>query len=259
MSDDLLIDIDEEGVATLTINREGRRNALSAAVVQGLREALRELADDDAARVVVLTGAGEKAFCAGGDLSAIQGDGALAMHYGRGGFAELLLEMHRFPKPIVGRINGQALGGGFGLALSCDVNVASDAALFGTPEIKLGLFPMMIMAVIVRNIGRKKAMEMMLTGERIDAEEARRIGVVNRVVPAGELDAAVGELTARIGSFSPAILRLGRQAFYDTQDMGFEQALRHLHSELTINALAEDAGEGVMAFIARREPEWKGR
>lgn len=258
MSDDVLLTNKNDGVTTVTINRPARRNALSRGVVEGLRSLLGELADDGETRVLVLTGAGEKAFCAGGDLSDMQpADGMLGLHHGRRGFADLMIEMQRFPRPIIGRINGQALGGGFGLALNCDVNVAADTARFGTPEIKLGLFPMMIMAIISRNLGRKVAMELMLTGERIDAKRALEIGVVNRVVPADELDTAVAELAARIGSFSPAILRLGRRAFYDTQDMDFEQALSKLHAELTINALSEDAAEGVMAFLSKREPEWK--
>lgn len=249
-----------DGTATVTIDREARRNALSTGVVHELIDAFRALSDDDDVRVVVLTGAGDKAFCAGGDISDMSPeDGMLAMHHQRGSFADLMIAMHKCHKPIIGRINGQALGGGFGLALNCDICVSSDAALFGTPEIKLGLFPMMIMAVIVRNIGRKAAMELMLTGSRIDAARALEMGVVNRVVAPDELDDAVAEYADRIAGFSPAILRLGRQAFYDTQDMGFEEALRHLHGQLTINTMTEDASIGVMAFLSKSEPEWSGR
>lgn len=249
-----------EGLATITIAREERRNALSSGVVEELIGALEDLGVDDDVRVIVLTGAGDKAFCAGGDISDMSPeDGMLAMHHKRGRFADLMVAMHDCHKPIIGRINGQALGGGFGLALNCDICVSSEDALFGTPEIKLGLFPMMIMAVIVRNIGRKAAMELMLTGSRIDAQRALEMGVVNRVVPADNLDDAVSELADRISGFSPAILRLGRQAFYDTQDMGFEESLRHLHGQLTINTMTEDASIGVMAFMSKSTPEWTGR
>jgi enoyl-CoA hydratase len=259
MAEDLLIEVDDT-IARLTINRPDRRNALSASVVEALTLAFDELSGRGELRAIILTGAGDKAFCAGGDLGDQVGEGGmLGMHQARGAFADLLLAMNRCAKPIIARVNGQALGGGFGLVLNCDLAVASTDALFGTPEIKVGLFPMMIMAVIQRNLPRKKAMELMLTGERISAEEALAIGVVNRVAAPEELDAVTDALARKVASFSPAILRLGRQAFYKTQDMSFEEALRHLHNELTINTLAEDAGEGIMAFLSKREPDWKGR
>ena len=249
-----------EIVATVTIDRPERRNALSQATVEGLTEAFEELGADDQLRAIVVTGAGDKAFSSGGDLGDQRSSGGpLGMHKGRGKFADMLVAMNRCPKPIIARVNGKALGGGFGLVLNCDLAVAAHDASFGTPEIRVGLFPMMITAVIQRNLQRKHAMELMLTGERISAERALEIGVVNRVAEEGKLDEAVDELVGKVASFSPAILGLGRQAFYDTQDMGFEEALRSLQSELTINTLAEDAAEGIMAFLGKREPEWKGK
>ena len=249
-----------ETVATVTIDRPQRRNALSQGTVKALTDAFRELGSEEQLRAIVLTGAGDKAFSSGGDLGDQQsGGGPLGMHKGRGGFADMLVAMNRSQAPIIARVNGKALGGGFGLALHCDLVVASHDASFGTPEIKVGLFPMMITAVIQRNLQRKHAMELMLTGERIGAQRALEIGVVNRVAEEGKLDEEVDALVERVASFSPAVLGLGRRAFYDTQDMGFEEALRALHSELTINTLAEDAAEGIMAFMAKREPEWKGK
>lgn len=247
-------------IAHVTIDREARRNALSGGAIEGLLDAIRSCSRRDDVGAIVITGAGDRVFCAGGDLGDQRmSEGALGMHHDRGEFVELLLAMQQCSKPIIGRINGHALGGGFGLALSCDVVIASSAATFGMPEIKVGLFPMMIMAVVVRNLGRKRAMEMMLTGERISAEQALSLGVINRVVPPEELDACVDEMARKIAGFSPAVLRLGRSAFYATQDMSFEQALRYLQSQLSLNTLAEDAAEGITAFMERREPEWKGR
>jgi enoyl-CoA hydratase/carnithine racemase len=156
-------------------------------------------------------------------------------------------------------VRGHCLAGGFGLALGCDLVVASDDSSFGTPEVKRGLMPMMIMATIFRNVGRKKGMELLLTGDRISAAEAERLGLVNYAVPADQLDAKVDELVAKIAAMSPAVVRLGREAFYTMSDMGFEQALDYLQTMLTLNLATEDAIEGVRAFLDKRDPVWKGR
>ncbi len=257
--DELLVE-KRDRVATLTIDRPQRRNALSRAVVVGLTEQIEALGEDPEVGVIVLTGAGDKTFCAGGDLGDQVGDaGPLGMHHDRGAFVELLRAQRSSKRPLIARVNGHALGGGFGLALGCDIVVAADHATFGMPEIKVGLFPMMIMAVVARNIGRKLATELMLTGDRVPAARAVEYGIANRVVPADELDATVDALADRVAGFSPAILRLGREAFYRTQDMNFDEALYTLHSMLTVNALSEDTAEGVTAFFTGRKPEWKGR
>ena len=259
MSDEVLRSVGE-GVATVTINRPARRNALSWSVIAELREVLAELRDDPAVRVVVLTGAGEQAFCAGADLGGMA-DGAsfLELHEGRGGLAELFLDLWSLGKPTIARVRGYALAGGMGLALACDFVVAADDAQFGTPEIDVGLWPFMITVPLVRSMPPKKVLELMLTGRRVGAEEADRIGFVNRVVPVDGLDAAVAELASTLAAKSPAIVKLGRDSFYEVWDRAAADALAYLHPMLTVTTLTEDAQEGIAAFAAKRPPEWKGR
>ena len=247
-------------VATVTLNRPEQRNALGRQTLRELRTAFGMAKADAEVRTVVLTGAGEKAFCAGADLSGFAADATESeRHRERGLFVELFLDMQRLGKPIVGCINGHALAGGLGLALSCDLLVAADNATFGTPEIRVGVWPMMVMSIVVRNIGRKRALQLFMTGERIDARTALEWGAVNRVVPASEVRANAAALAADIAQWSPLIMGLGRDAFYDIDGMGFEAALRHLQSELTIVSLSDDFREGVTAFLEKREPHFKGR
>jgi enoyl-CoA hydratase len=246
--------------ATITLNRPDQRNPLGGGMLRDLLTAFAWARDEGDVRVVVLTGAGDKAFCAGADLSSFNPDeNEVQRHLGRHMFVELFVLMQELGKPIVGRINGHALAGGMGLASSCDILVASDNATFGTPEINVGVWAMMIQAVLVRNLGRKTLLEMLLLGDRINAERAREIGLVSRVVPAAELDAAVDEVATKLAGKSPIILRLGRDAFYRTQDMEFRAALEYLQAQLSIVTLTEDTREGVMAFFEKREPDFKGR
>ena len=256
--DELLYEV-AGGVARLTINRPERRNALSWGVVSALRARVAEARDDPAVRVVVLTGAGEQAFCAGADLGGMQGDGHAELHDGRGELARLFEDLWHLGKPTIARVRGFCLAGGFGLALSCDLVVAADDATFGTPEIKVGLWPYMITVPLCRSMPPKRALELMMTGRRIDAAEADHIGFVARLVPAEGLDAAVDELAASLVSASPSVMRLGRDAFYDTWDMAAADALAVLHPMLTVATGLEDATEGITAFIEKREPRWTGR
>ncbi len=243
-------------VATLTINRPERRNALSWSVMTELREALAQAKDDDV-RVVVITGAGEKAFSAGADLGGMNaGAGFAALHDSRAELARLFRDVWELGKPTVARVRGYALAGGFGVALMCDVVIAADDAQFGTPEIDVGLWPMMITVPMLRSMPPKVALELMMTGRRVGAEEAARLGFVNRVVPADQLDAAVAELAATLASKPPAVMKLGRDAFYTVLDQDAEHALRLLHAGLTVVTQNEDAAEGIAAFQEKRPPRW---
>jgi enoyl-CoA hydratase/carnithine racemase len=247
-------------VARVTIDRPERRNAMSFGVMQGLRDAVAEAKADDAVRVVVLTGAGDKAFCAGADLGGGGiAEGASAAHDGRGMLAELFRDLWTLGKPTIARVRGYALAGGFGLALACDFVVAADDAQFGTPEVKVGLWPYMITVPLLRSMPPKRVLELMMTGRRVDATEADRIGFVTRVVPVEELDAAVDELAATLASKSPLITRWGRDSFYRVLDMDPDDALAYLQAMLTVTSASEDTAEGVAAFAEKREPKWKGR
>ncbi|WP_309894273.1 enoyl-CoA hydratase-related protein [Archangium sp.] len=250
----------EGGQALLTIDRPKARNALSPEVLNGLMAALDRAEADPAARVVVLTGAGEKVFCAGGDLGQMGGEGGfLATHDGRRAYGRLLLRLQDLRKPTVARVNGHALAGGLGLVLACDLAVAAEHAEVGTPEIDVGLFPMMMMALLQRHLGRKRALEMVLTGERLPAREALSLGLLNRVVPAAELDTTVGALAGKLAGKSQAVLALGRRAFFTAEDLPLPAALEYLASQLSLNVLTEDAAEGVTAFIEKRPPKWNDR
>ena len=261
MTDSSPVLVEREGhVARLVINRPERRNALSWEVVGLLRDRLAELRADRDVRVVVLTGAGDRAFCAGADLGGMaEGAGYLDLHDARGELAELFRDLWSLGKPTVARVRGYALAGGFGLALACDLVVAADDAQFGTPEIDVGLWPDMITVPLVRSMPPKVALELMMTGRRVGADEAARLGFVTRVVPVDELDAAVDELAGSLAAKSPAIMRLGRDAFYAVWDQAADDALRTLHPLLTITTATEDAAEGIAAFLEKRPARWRGR
>jgi len=228
-------------------------------VVQALRAALARAESDPAVRVVVLTGAGERVFSAGGDLGAMPEGGYLAGHGLRREYGALLEALAASPLPVVARVNGHALGGGLGLVLACDLAVAVDTAELGTPEIDVGLFPMMVLAWLQRHVGRKRALELLLTGDRLKADEALRWGLVNRVVPRAELDATTGALAARVAGKSRAVLALGKSSFRTAEDLALQQAMDFLAGQLTLNLGTDDAAEGIAAFLERRTPHWKDR
>ncbi len=249
-----------DGVATVTLNDPEKRNMLSGSMLADVVAAIKTAGDSEEVRAVVLTGAGEKVFCAGADLGGFVGDATLLQkHYASDLFLEFFRLMPRLGKPSLCAVNGHVLAGGLGLALSCDLVIAKEGATFGTPEINVGAFPYMIMALIYRNVPRKKVAEMMLLGDRLSAEEAVTFGLANKVVPAHEFDGAVDDWAARLASKSPLLMRLGHDAMYRQQDMAVDDALEFLRSQLSLTFTTDDLREGVAAFFEKREPEWRGR
>ena len=257
MSDQELLYEVRDGAAWLTINREAKRNALSDETLTQFGEALAKAEADDAVRVICITGAGEKAFCSGADISSSFGGGD--PRAGMRAYADLLTRMNDYPKPLVARVAGHCLAGGTGLLLSCDIAYAREDVWFGTPELGVGLFPMMIGALIFRNTRRKKAMEMIYTGRKLSAAEAEELGLITRAYPADRFESAVTDCLADIAAKAPLAARIGRQALAAVADKPLGEALDYLCERLAEVAATEDAMEGLMAFMQKRKPEWKGR
>ena len=258
----LLVSASDDGAAvTVTLNRPERRNAIGPEMVNELRWALSDAATS-AARAVVLTGAG-KAFCAGGDfaqMTAGADQAALPMHPDGGGdYAALLEAMMASGTPIVAKVNGHALGGGLGLVAASTFAIASTDALLGTPEVDVGLFPMMIMAVLARLVPRRKLVSMMLLGERLDAHDAADLGLVHHAVPPEELDAEVAKLVETLRMKAPLAIRHGLQALHAQDGMLLGEALPLLRDRLAALLATDDAREGLTAFLQKRKPEWKGK
>jgi len=248
------------GVARITLDHPETRNALSDELLDALTEAFERARDDDAVRCVVLTSSHEKVFSSGGNLAGFAADVPLAhKHRGIERFPRLFRLIGELGKPTLCAANGHVLAGALGLALACDLIVAREGVRFGTPEINVGVFPFMIMALIYRNVGRKKTNELLLLGEQISAEEAERIGIVNRVVPAEEFDAFVADWAGTLAAKSPVLMRMGKDAMFRQQDMAFEEALDFLRAQLAIAFATDDIQEGVKAFFEKRDPVWSGR
>jgi enoyl-CoA hydratase len=256
----ILYDVTGEGVATVILNTPDNRNALTTALLTDLTDAFESARSDERVRCIVLTSSHETVFSAGASLDQFAAEDPLVhKHFGTERFPRLFRTIMGLGKPTVCAANGHVLAGALGLALCCDLIVAKDTATFGTPEINVGVFPFMIMALIYRNVPRKKANEMLLLGERMSAEEAREAGIVNRVVPAAEFDAAVDDWARKLTTKSPVLTRLGKEAMYRQLDMPFEEALDYLRAQLAIAFTTEDIREGVRAFFEKREPTWFGR
>jgi len=259
-SEKVLYEVDEAGIATLTLNDPETRNALSPELLGGLIEGFERARDDDRVRCVVLASAHEKTFSSGANLSGFAADAPLVhKHFGSARFVGLFKLIGELGKPTVCAARGHVLAGALGIALACDLIVASEGASFGTPEINVGAFPFMIMALIYRNVPRKKANELLLLGERWSAREAEAAGLVNKVVPDEELDGAVAEWAGKLAGSSPLIMRLGKEAMRRQLDMPLDDALDYLRAQLTLALSTEDIVEGVNAFFEKREPQWQGR
>jgi enoyl-CoA hydratase/carnithine racemase len=256
----ILFELGDDGVATITLNQPDTRNALSNELLEELLDAYATVRDDERARCVVLTSSHDRVFSSGANLSGFAGEVPLVhKHFGSERFVKLFRLIGELGKPSICAANGHVLAGSLGIALAHDLVIAKEGAEFGTPEINVGAFPFMIMALIYRNVPRKKTNELLLLGDRITAADAVEYGLANKVVPAAEFDAAVSDWASKLASKSPLIMRLGKDAMFRQMDMAFVDALEYLHGQLTIALSTDDVVEGVQAFFEKREPQWTGR
>jgi enoyl-CoA hydratase/carnithine racemase len=259
-ADPVLYDVEEHGIATITLNDPQTRNALSPELLEGLIAAFERAREQSDVRCVVLASSHEKTFSSGANLAGFAGDSTLVQkHFGSERFVDLFKLIGDLGKPTVCAARGHVLAGALGIALACDLIVASEHASFATPEINVGAFPFMIMSLIYRNVPRKKANELLLLGERWSAHDALAAGLVNKVVPDADFEAAVGEWARKLAASSPVIMRLGKEAMRRQLDMPLDDALEYLRAQLSLALSTEDIVEGVSAFFEKRDPQWKGR
>jgi enoyl-CoA hydratase len=256
----VLYEVAGNGVATITLNEPDTRNALSVEILSGLTSSLHSARQDERVRCVVLASSHERVFSSGANLGGFAGDIPLVhKHFSSELFVDIFKLIGSLGKPTICAARGHVLAGALGIAIACDLIIASEEATFGTPEINVGAFPFMIMALIYRNVPRKKVNEMLLLGERLSAQEALQAGIVNRVVPLEEFDAFVADWAGKLAAKSPLVMRLGKEAMRRQMDMPLDDALDYLRAQLSLTLSTEDIVEGVTAFFEKREPQWKGR
>jgi enoyl-CoA hydratase/carnithine racemase len=246
----------KETIAWITINRELHRNAINEQAIDFFLDALSQAEKNNNVRVVCITGAGDKAFCSGADLSGAIANSEQSVFQK---YANLLYTLYTFPKPTVAKINGYCLAGGTGFMLAADIVIARDDTKFGTPEVNVGLFPMMIGALIFKNVPRKKAMEMILLGNKLSAQQALDMGMLTRIVPCDQLDIEIEQVLQELSEKSPIGLRIGKQAFFEAEQMPFKQSIDFLSQKLAEVASTEDAVEGITAFLEKRPPIFSGK
>jgi len=258
MSDMVLVE-DRGLVRWISINRPDKRNAMNEGVIATIRTAIESADMDDGLRALVLTGTGEKAFCAGADLGPQVQGGAFDIDYAdpRHYVIDLFKAMEECRLPIIARVNGLALAGGFGLVCACDMAVAADDVLFGTPETKVGVAPMMILGYMMRILPRRKLMEMCINGEFIGAGEALQLGIVNYIAPRAELDEKLAWLLDRITAKSPTAIKLFKQGYHSMQDMNLKECFEFAQIMISVMASTNDAKEGRLAFQEKRPPVWR--
>ncbi len=248
-----------DGIATLTLNRPRQRNALSMALMGELNAALADIAGDADVKIVIIRGNGP-AFCAGHDLKEMRADDREEAHQRTfKECARLMTAIVELNKPVIARVHGIATAAGCQLVATCDLAIAADDARFATPGVNLGLFCSTPMVALSRNVNRKQAMEMLLTGEMISAREAAEIGLVNRAVPDDQLDSEVAGICRHVLSKSPHVIKIGKEAFYRQLEMGVEDAYEYTAAVMARNMMAADAVEGIDAFLAKRDPVWEDR
>ncbi len=255
---DILYGVEDE-IARVTLNIPEKMNRLSIAGMKEVADALHRARDDESVRVVIIQAAGDKAFCAGANLADFSGLTPLESREVFRAFADLSKVFVDLHKPSIAAVNGLALAGGCGLAIYPDITIASERAKFGLPEINVGIWPCMVSASLSRILGQKKALELLLTGDTIDANEAERIGLVNRVVPHDQLEQTVTDLARKLSKKSPAVMRLGRDSYYTMREMDFDTSLEYLLDVLALIMSTEDHQEGVAAFLEQRKPVWKNK
>ena len=255
---DLLYEV-KENIGYITINREANRNSISSEAVTLFLEALETAKKDDNVRVVCVSGAGERVFCSGADLGGGIGNAGGQENLAFKNYAKLITQLARFPKPTLAKINGHCMAGGTGFMLACDIVIAKNDAKFGTPEVNVGLFPMMIGALIFRNVLRKKAMEMILLGEKLTAKEALDMGMITRAVPKEQFEVEVNKVLKTIRSKSPIGLQIGKEAFQGIETMDLEESVSFLSEKLIEVASTKDAVEGITAFLEKRTPKFTGK